>query len=110
MPDSRLGSTISNTNNNNVVAIGSAPAQNLQPDDPSETLQQSEIQEVIDDIGAKAFLFMRDASEEVGVPIKDVIVEHMKGLAMVMAAVEGEQEVLDVLATISQQLQAAEEG
>lgn len=86
----------------NVVAITGVPAQGLQ------SISQSETQEIIDDIGAQAFLFIRDASEEMGVPIKDVIIEHMQGLAMVMAAVEGEQEVLDVLASISQQLHATD--
>ena len=36
-------------------------------------------QELIDDIGARAFLFLRDAADELGLPIKDVIVEHMMG-------------------------------
>lgn len=91
---------------NNVVSINHSPEQDLQAVKPLGTLEQSETQQIIDDIGAQAFLFIRDASEEMGVPIKEVIVEHMKGLALVMAAVEGEQEVLDVLASISQQLLA----
>lgn len=61
-------------------------------------------QEIIDDIGARAFLFLRDASEEMGVPMKQVIVEHMLGLALVMSAVEGKEETLRVLKKINQQL------
>lgn len=61
-------------------------------------------QEIIDDIGARAFLFLRDAAEEMGVPIKQVIVEHMLGLSLVMSAVEGRDETNRVLKKISQQL------
>jgi len=61
-------------------------------------------QEIIDDIGARAFLFLRDAAEEMGVPIKDVIVEHMMGLSLVMSAVEGETEARSVLNNISEKL------
>lgn len=61
-------------------------------------------QEIIDDIGARAFMFLRDASEEMGVPIKQVIVEHMLGLSLVMTAVEGKEETQKVLKRISQQL------
>ncbi len=61
-------------------------------------------QELIDDIGARAFLFLRDAAEEMEIPMKDVIVEHMMGLALVMSAVEGEDETLNVLKNISLQI------
>ena len=61
-------------------------------------------QEIIDDIGARAFLFIRDAAEEMDIPIKDVIIEHMRGMAMVMGAVEGEAEAQSVLQDISLQL------
>lgn len=61
-------------------------------------------QEIIDDIGARAFLFLRDAAEEMDVPIKQVIVEHMLGLSLVMAAVEGKEETQRVLNKITQQL------
>lgn len=61
-------------------------------------------QELIDDIGARAFLFLRNAADELGLPIKDVIVEHMLGLSLVMAAVEGKQEAGKVLDDISKQL------
>lgn len=61
-------------------------------------------QELIDDIGARAFLFMRDAAEEWELPIKDVIVEHMMGLALVMSAVEGKEETQKMLDRICRQL------
>ncbi len=64
-------------------------------------------QEIIDDIGARAFLFLRNAAEEVGAPIKEVIVEHMMGLALVMGAVEGKDEALNVLQAISEQVNAS---
>lgn len=61
-------------------------------------------QEIVDDIGARAFLFLRDAAEEMGVPIKTVITEHMLGLSLVMSAVEGKEEALSALDNISKQL------
>ncbi|WP_101758914.1 hypothetical protein [Oceanicoccus sp. KOV_DT_Chl] len=64
-------------------------------------------QEIIDDIGARAFLFLRDSAEAQGLAIKDVIVEHMMGLALVMAAVEGKQETQKILEKINEQLHIA---
>ena len=64
-------------------------------------------QEIVDDIGARAFLFLRDAAEEMGVPIKEVIVEHMLGLALVMSSVEGQDTAQAVLKNISEQLKQA---
>ena len=61
-------------------------------------------QEIIDDIGARAFLFLRDAADEMEVSIKDVIVEHMLGLSLVMTAVEGKAETKRVLDNIVRQL------
>jgi hypothetical protein len=58
-------------------------------------------QELIDDIGARAFLFLRDAAEQQDIPIKDVLVEHMLGLMMVMGAVEGKEEAQRILGQIS---------
>ncbi|MGK0499378.1 MAG: hypothetical protein ACJAYG_001015 [Oceanicoccus sp.] len=59
---------------------------------------------MIDHISARALLFLRDASDEMNLPIKNVIVEHIGGLALVMGAAEGEVETRSVLDTISQQL------
>lgn len=61
-------------------------------------------QEIIDDIGARAFLFLRDAAEEQNIPIKSVMVEHMVGLMMVMGAVEGKDEARRVLTQIGDKI------
>ena len=65
---------------------------------------QKDQQESIDDIGAQAFLYIRDSAEDLDIPIKDVIVEHILGLAMVMAAVEGGDEARRVLNQIINQI------
>ncbi len=70
--------------------------------------KRESVQEIIDDIGARAFLYLRDAAEEMDVPIKDVIVEHMMGLSLVMAAVEGKGEARNVLDRINRQLKLGE--
>ena len=69
-----------------------------------DQFKRQSTQELIDDIGARAFLFLRDAADELDLPIKDVIVEHMLGLALVMTAVEGKEEAQRVLNQIAQQL------
>mgnify|MGYP000704685454 CR=1 FL=1 len=69
--------------------------------------KRSTQQELIDDIGARAFLFIRDAATEQGLPIRDVIVEHMLGMAMVIDAVEGRKEAKDILQSISEKLDCA---
>jgi hypothetical protein len=61
-------------------------------------------QEIIDDIGARAFLFLRDAAEEQDIPIKSVMIEHMLGLMMVMGAVEGKDEARRVLTQIGDKI------
>ena len=61
-------------------------------------------QEIIDDIGARAFLFLRDAAEEQDIPIKSVMVEPMVGLMMVMGAVEGKDEARRVLTQIGDKI------
>ena len=69
--------------------------------------KRSTQQELIDDIGARAFLFIRDAAAEQGLSIRDVIVEHMLGMAMVVDAVEGREEAQHVLQAISEKLDCA---
>lgn len=69
--------------------------------------KRSTQQELIDDIGARAFLFIRDAAAEQGLSIRDVIVEHMLGMAMVVDAVEGREEAQNVLQAISEKLDCA---
>ncbi len=70
-----------------------------------EGFKRDSQQEMIDDIGARAFLFLRDEAEQANIPIKSVIVEHILGLCMVMGAVEGSDEAQRVLANIGEQLQ-----
>lgn len=60
--------------------------------------------EIIDDISARAFLFLRDEAEALSVPMHAVIAEHMLGMALVMEAVEGSAAAKDMLATIAAKL------
>lgn len=60
--------------------------------------------EIVDDISARAFLFLRDAAEEAGIPIKQVLTEHMLGISLVVEAVEGTQAARDLLAAVDQRL------
>ena len=69
--------------------------------------KRSTQQELIDDIGARAFLFIRDAAAEQELPIRDVIVEHILGMAMVIDSVEGRQQAQLILQTISDKLDCA---
>ncbi|MFT5691272.1 MAG: hypothetical protein ACI92E_000599 [Oceanicoccus sp.] len=82
----------------------------MQPSDnvvDFQNFQRVSRQNDIDDIGARAFLFIRDCAEEMELPIKDVIIEHILGLSKVMAAVEGREEVQLVLGKISELLKDA---
>jgi len=69
-----------------------------------DAFKQSSEQDIIDDIGARAFLFLRDEAEEKGVPVKEVIVEHMLGMALVVEAVDGTDEATILLELISKRL------
>lgn len=69
----------------------------------SADVQQSK-QEMIDDIGAKAFVFMRDEAEAMNLPVREVLTEHMLGLAMVIESVEGSEEARIILADIARKL------
>jgi hypothetical protein len=69
-----------------------------------ETFKQASSQELIDDIGARAFMFLRDEAECNNVPVKEVIIEHLLGIALVIEAVDGAEEAQSVLSAISQQL------
>lgn len=63
--------------------------------------RKSTMQETVDDISARAFLFLRDAAEAEGAPMHAVIAEHMLGMALVVEAVEGResaQQLLDAIA------------
>ncbi len=61
-------------------------------------------QELIDDISARAFLFLRDEAMANGVPMQSVIAEHLLGVAMVVRAVEGSDAALDLLELVSERL------
>ncbi|WP_019528108.1 hypothetical protein [Dasania marina] len=61
-------------------------------------------QEQIDDIGASAFLLLRDRAEAQRLSVKQVIAEHILGLAMVIESVEGGEEVRRLLADIESKL------
>ncbi|MDB6061443.1 MAG: hypothetical protein JWM78_1546 [Verrucomicrobiaceae bacterium] len=60
--------------------------------------------EVIDDISARAFLFLRDEAEAEDVPMYAVIAEHMLGMALVVQAVEGSNAAHDLLKSVAAKL------
>lgn len=66
--------------------------------------RKSDLQETIDDISARAFLFLRDEAEAEDAPMYAVIAEHMLGLALVVEAVEGSDAAKDLLAAIATKL------
>ena len=66
--------------------------------------RETNIRELIDDISARAFLFLRDEAEAEGVPMSAVVAEHMFGMALVMQAVEGKAAVTNLLETIAKKL------
>lgn len=60
--------------------------------------------ELIDDISARAFLYLRDEAEAEEVPMYEVIAEHMLGMALVVQAVEGSAAAKDLLKAIAARL------
>ncbi len=66
--------------------------------------RETNIRELIDDISARAFLFLRDEAEAEEVPMSAVVAEHMYGMALVMQAVEGKAAVQNLLAAITDKL------
>ena len=66
--------------------------------------RETNIRELIDDISARAFLFLRDEAEAEGVPMSAVVAEHMYGMALVMQAVEGKAAARSLLAAIDDKL------
>lgn len=66
--------------------------------------RKSDLQETIDDISARAFLFLRDIAEAENAPMHAVIAEHMLGMALVVEAVEGSDAARDLLATIADKI------
>ena len=66
--------------------------------------RETNIRELIDDISARAFLFLRDEAEAEDVPMSAVVAEHMLGMALVMQAVEGKTAVKNLLAAITDKI------
>lgn len=60
--------------------------------------------EIIDDISARAFLYLRDEAEAEEVPMYAVIAEHMLGMALVVQAVEGGDAARELLQAIASKL------
>ena len=79
---------------NNVIQIDSFKRTN-------DALTQ---QEQIDDIGARAFLLIRNEAQEMGLSIKKVIAEHMLGLTMVIESVEGSVKAKELLTDLESKL------
>ena len=66
--------------------------------------REQDIREIIDDISARAFLFLRDEAETEEVPMYSVIAEHMLGLALVVQAVQGADAAKNLLAAVLDKL------
>lgn len=66
--------------------------------------RETSMRELIDDISARAFLFLRDEAEAGDVPMSAVVAEHMLGMALVMQAVEGKEAIANLLEVISSKL------
>jgi hypothetical protein len=60
--------------------------------------------EIIDDISARAFLFLRDEAAAEGVAIQSVIAEHLLGIALVVEAVEGSAAAKGLLTAVAEKL------
>lgn len=66
--------------------------------------RETNMRELIDDVSARAFLFLRDEAEAEDLPMSAVVAEHMYGMALVMQAVEGKTAVRDLLESILKKL------
>ena len=66
--------------------------------------RETNIRELIDDISARAFLFLRDEAEAEDLPMSAVVAEHMLGMALVMQAVEGKAAAKNLLESITAKL------
>lgn len=61
-------------------------------------------QQVVDDISARAFLYLREAAEASGISIKTVLAEHLLGISLVVEAVEGTTAAQQLLAAVDSKL------
>ena len=62
--------------------------------------RNADTREIIDDISARAFLYLRDEAEVEQVPMHAVIAEHLLGMALVVQAVEGSTAARDLLQSV----------
>ncbi|CAA0081722.1 Uncharacterised protein [Zhongshania aliphaticivorans] len=58
----------------------------------------------IDDISAQAFLFLQEQAQELDLPMRKLLKEHLLGIACVVKAVEGLDEAQNWLAVISDEI------
>ncbi len=61
-------------------------------------------QEQIDDISANAFLLLRDAALEAGIPVKSVMLEHLRDIIRIFNSVEGDNEARAILKQVEEQI------
>lgn len=73
----------------------------------SRTADAHSEQELIDDISARAFIYLRDEAEAHGIDVSNLIAEHMLGMALVVEAVEGSESVQALLTAIRERLSVA---
>ncbi|MFQ3199649.1 MAG: hypothetical protein ACI9SK_000356 [Zhongshania sp.] len=62
----------------------------------------------IDDISAQAFLFLQEQAQELNIPMRKLLKDHLLGIACVVKAVEGVDEAKNWLATISDEISVSE--
>ncbi|CAA0094362.1 hypothetical protein [Zhongshania aliphaticivorans] len=62
----------------------------------------------IDDVSAQAFLFLQEQAQELDLPMRKLLKEHLLGIACVVKAVEGLDEAQNWLAIISDEINNGE--
>ncbi|MFT6551281.1 MAG: hypothetical protein ACJA1I_001320 [Zhongshania marina] len=62
----------------------------------------------IDDVSAQAFLFLQEQAQELDLPMRKLLKEHLLGIACVVKAVEGLDEAQNWLALISDEINTGE--
>lgn len=72
--------------------------------------QTASQQAALDDISAQAFMFLREQAQENKLPMRDVLMEHLLGIALVIKAVEGQDESARVLREIAQQIKGDQDA
>ena len=68
------------------------------------TYKEERQNEIIDDLSAQAFLFLRDQAAELDLPVKKVLAEHLLGIACVMKSVEGDEEAKRIFDIVQKQI------